>query len=77
MEKVWTCDHCAATMLAAETKCGFCGKRRPKPLPNRGVGQIVLRVPMARKVAYVRAAKPGKLAEWCINALDAAEARKP
>lgn len=34
------------------------------------VGHIHLRVPMERKSAYVRAAKPGKLVDWIIRALD-------
>ena len=40
--------------------------------PQDTKGTIVLRLPMAKKSAYVRAAKPGKLAEWCIKNLDAA-----
>ena len=33
-------------------------------------GQIQLRVTMARKNAYIRAAKPKKLTEWIFESLD-------
>ncbi len=36
------------------------------------IGHIHLRVPMERKSAYVRAAKPGKLNDWLIRVLDLA-----
>ena len=47
-------------------------KSETKPNPP-AMGQIVLRLPMAKKTSYVRAAKPGRLAEWCIKVLDEAE----
>lgn len=37
--------------------------------------KIVLRIPMSKKAAYVKAAKPGKLSEWCIRVLDEAAAK--
>jgi hypothetical protein len=40
--------------------------------PKEKMAEIVLRVPMSKKSAYVRAAKPGKLADWCVKALDEA-----
>lgn len=48
--------------------------KRGQP-PKDGVaatGQIQLRVTMARKNAYVRAAKPKKLTEWIFEHLDRA-----
>jgi hypothetical protein len=36
------------------------------------IGEIVLRVPMSKKNSYVKAAQPGKLAEWCVKVLDEA-----
>lgn len=48
--------------------------KRGQP-PKDGVaatGQIQLRVTMARKNAYVRAARPRKLTEWIFEKLDKA-----
>lgn len=40
-------------------------------------GQIQLRTTMARKNAYVRAAKPKKLTEWVFEQLDKAAGYEP
>jgi hypothetical protein len=51
-------------------------KQNPVGRPPRdgeaATGQIQLRVTMARKNAYVRAAKPKKLTEWIVENLDKA-----
>lgn len=47
------------------------GPGRP-PIDNPADHQIQLRVTKARKNAYVKAARPGKLTAWCIQHLDAA-----
>lgn len=36
------------------------------------MGVIEIRLPLAKKSAYVAAAKPGKLADWCVKQLDKA-----
>lgn len=43
---------------------------RPPISGETASGQIQLRVTMARKNAYVRAAKPKKLTEWIFENLD-------
>jgi hypothetical protein len=45
---------------------------RPPRDGEAATGQIQLRVTMARKNAYVRAAKPKKLTEWIVGNLDKA-----
>jgi hypothetical protein len=45
---------------------------RPPRDGEAATGQIQLRVTMARKNAYVRAAKPKKLTEWVVEHLDKA-----
>ncbi|MGD1088713.1 MAG: hypothetical protein ABR955_08305 [Verrucomicrobiota bacterium] len=45
---------------------------RPPIHGEAATGQIQLRVTMARKNAYVRAAKPKKLTEWIFENLDKA-----
>lgn len=45
---------------------------RPPISGETAKGQIQLRVTMARKNAYVRAAKPRKLTEWIFEQLDKA-----
>jgi hypothetical protein len=45
---------------------------RPPISGEAAKGQIQLRVTMARKNAYVRAAKPRKLTEWIFSILDKA-----
>ena len=53
--------------------------KRGQP-PKDGVpaiGQIQLRVTMARKNAYVRAAKPRKLTAWIFEHLDKAASYEP
>jgi hypothetical protein len=45
---------------------------RPPLDGEAATGQIQLRVTMARKNAYVRAAKPKKLSEWIFENLDKA-----
>ena len=45
---------------------------RPPRDGEAATGQIQLRVTMARKNAYVRAAKPRKLTEWIFGHLDKA-----
>jgi hypothetical protein len=45
---------------------------RPPRDGEAATGQIQLRVTMARKNAYVRAAKPKKLTEWIVENLDKA-----
>jgi hypothetical protein len=47
------------------------GPGRPQ-IDNPADHQIQLRVTKARKNAYVKAAKPGKLTAWCLKHLDAA-----
>lgn len=42
------------------------------PHPNDTKGHIHLRMPMARKCAYVKAAHPGKLSAWIFGLLDKA-----
>jgi hypothetical protein len=42
------------------------------PPPDEPRGHIQLRLSMARKNAYVRAAKPGKLTAWIFRILDRA-----
>lgn len=54
-------------MKAEPTKAG-----RPPLSGEAATGQIQLRVTMARKNAYVRAAKPKKLTEWIFENLDKA-----
>jgi hypothetical protein len=39
--------------------------------------QIQLRVTKARKLAYMKAARPGKLTAWCLQHLDHAANYKP
>ena len=48
--------------------------------PREGVsalGHIHIRTTMARKSAYVRAAKPGKLTDWIVEQLDRAAGYTP
>ena len=53
------------------------GPGRPPLAGGPADGQIQLRVTMARKNAYVRAAKPRKLTEWIFEHLDKAAGFKP
>ncbi len=48
------------------------GAGRPPIAGESATGQIQLRVTMARKNAYVRAAKPRKLTAWIFEKLDKA-----
>jgi hypothetical protein len=50
---------------------------RPPAEGEAATGQIQLRVTMARKNAYVKAAKPKKLTEWIFEHLDRAAKYKP
>ncbi len=50
---------------------------RPPNDGERTTGQIHLRVTMARKSAYVKAAKPGKLTAWIFSLLDKAAGYSP
>jgi hypothetical protein len=49
---------------------------RPPRDGEAATGQIQLRVTMARKNAYVRAAQPKKLTEWIVEHLDKASGYK-
>lgn len=54
--------------------------RKPGRPPVDGVaatGHIHIRTTMARKSAYVHAAKPRKLSEWMQDKLDSAAGYKP
>lgn len=48
------------------------GPGQPPKDGTAATGHIHLRVTMARKNAYVRAARPGKLTEWIFERLDKA-----
>jgi hypothetical protein len=50
---------------------------RPPIAGETATGQIQLRTTMARKSAYVRAAKPKKLTEWIFRHLDKAAGYEP
>jgi hypothetical protein len=52
------------------------GPGRP-PIDNPADAHIHLRVTLDRKNAYTRAARPGKLTEWCLRHLDKAADYKP
>jgi hypothetical protein len=53
------------------------GGRPPFPPGEAALGHIHLRTTLARKSAYVRAAKPGKLTAWVFSVLDKAAGYTP
>lgn len=67
-EKCSRCGSVFHTLL----ECGVPLKRGQPPKDGVAAsGHIQLRVTLARKSAYVRAAKPGKLSAWIFRHLDA------
>ena len=55
-------------------------KKRPRgrPQSNDPADEFIqLRTTAKRKAAYTKAAKPGKLSEWCFRHLDKAAGYKP
>ena len=71
------CSRCGS-VLHTLLECGVPLKRGQPPKDGvPATGQIQLRVTMARKNAYVRAAKPRKLTAWIFEHLDKASKYEP
>lgn len=78
------CEKCGADIFRKpdDTEPLLCvpcqrGPGRPPIDGESAKGQIQLRVTMARKNAYVRAAKPKKLTAWVFEQLDKASGYEP